>query len=460
MRIPAIWLFCALLPSAGLAQQADTLPLARRAWIAAKVYESVQLYFGHWQGVPTLNLDSAYRAYLDEALATADRRAFDLASLAFFAKLQNGHTDFSDSWLWQHYGQPLGFDVSRLGEEWVVRDSRTDGLRPGDVIRAVDGTPIDEFLRPRLRYAAGSSPSSRLRRVFWSPFLFPATFTLTLGDGRSVRVVRGAGAGAHARSPAALDSLTLAGGVPYLAIRSFDNSAIEKTALAFLKGHAAAPAMVVDVRGNGGGTTPQLLIGALMDRPYTDWTEATTMSVALFGAYRRIHDVVAPGQLGEYDRGYIDGLGAFDRTMLATLGRTIQPHEPVFTGRLVVLIDGGCASACEDFVMPLKTGRRAVLVGSTTFGSTGQPYMYDFGDGMTFRVSTKRTSFPDGSPFEGVGVSPDVPVEPTPTDLRAGRDPVLARALTVLRSKNAPSQGPAKAVSRLREADGAHTGDR
>src|SRR5512135_1584156 len=127
MRIPAIWLFCALLPSAGLAQQADTIPLVRRAWIAAKVYESVQLYFGHWQGVRTLNLDSAYRAYLDEAVASADRKAFDLATLAFFATLENGHSDFSDSWLWQHHGQPLGFEATRLGDEWVVRDSRTDG---------------------------------------------------------------------------------------------------------------------------------------------------------------------------------------------------------------------------------------------------------------------------------------------------------------------------------------------
>lgn len=438
MRIWAIWLACALLPSAALAQQADSIPLARRAWIATKVYESVQLYFGHWQGVPTLNLDSAYRAYLDEAVASADRKAFDLATLAFFATLENGHSDFSDSWLWQHHGQALGFEAAPLGEEWVVRESRTDGLRPGDVIRAVDGTPVDDFVRARLRYATGSSPESRLRRVFRTPFLFPPAFTLTLGDGRTVRVVRGAATVAQARTPAALDSLTLAGGVPYLAIRSFDDPGIEKSAVAFLKGHAAAPAIVLDVRGNGGGTTPQLLIGALMDRPYAEWTEATTLSVALFGAYRRIHDVVGPGMLGDYDRGFIDGLGAFDRSMLTTLGRTVPPQAaPAFTGRLAVLVDAGCASACEDFVMPLKTGHRALLVGSTTFGSTGQPYMYDFGDGMTFRVSTKRTSFPDGSRFEGVGVSPDLPVNPTAADLRAGRDPVLARALAALVSKNA-----------------------
>jgi carboxyl-terminal processing protease len=435
MRTAAIWLACAVLPAASAAQQTDTVPLARRVWVATKMYESVQLYFGHWQGVPTLDLDSAYRAYLDEALTTADRREFDLASLAFLATLQNGHSDFNDSWLWQQYGQPLGFRVTRLGGEWVVRDSRVDGLRPGDVLRAIDGAPIAECLVARVRYASGSSDAARLASVFGMPFLFPPAFTLTLGDGRTVRVVRGAATGPESGPRPALDSLNLAEGVPYLTIRGFDEPRVEEAAVAFLRAHAGAPAMVIDVRGNGGGTTPEALIRALMDRPYTEWTEATTMSVALFGAYRRIRDVVSPDALGDYARGFIDGLSSFDRTMLTTLGRTIRPQQPVYTGRLAVLIDDGCASACEDFVMPLKVGRRAVLVGSTTFGSTGQPYMYDFGDRMSFRVSTKRTSFPDGSPFEGVGVTPDVPVEPTAADLRAGRDPVLARALSALRQR-------------------------
>jgi carboxyl-terminal processing protease len=446
MRIPAAWLVCALLPTAGLAQQADTVPLARRAWVASKMYESVQRYFAHWQGVPTLNLDSAYRAYLDEALTAADRRAFDLASLAFLATLENGHTGFDDAWLWRHHGQPLGFEVIRLGGEWVVKESQVDGLRPGDVIRAVDGTAADDFVQARVRYASGSSDAARRWRVFLDPFLFPPAFTLTLGDGRSVRVVPGTATGPAPRPPAALDSLTLAGGVPYLAIRSFGRPGTERAAVAFLEAHAAAPAIVLDVRGNGGGSTPELLIRALMDRPYAEWTEATTMSIALFGAYRRIRDMVSPADLGDYDRGFVDALGAFDRTILTTPGRTIQPQRPVFTGRLAVLIDGGCASACEDFVMPLVTGRRAILVGSTTFGSTGQPYLYDFGDGMSFRVSTKRTSFPDGSPFEGVGIVPDVPVEPTAADLRDGRDPVPARALAALATRGERDGHPPERV--------------
>jgi len=72
-------------------------------------------------------------------------------------------------------------------------------------------------------------------------------------------------------------------------------------------------------------------------------------------------------------------------------------------GRLIVLIDGGCASASEYFVLPFKVSGRATIVGERTAGSTGQPYLYVFPNGISFRVSAKRVSFPDGSRFEGVG---------------------------------------------------------
>ena len=43
-------------------------------------------------------------------------------------------------------------------------------------------------------------------------------------------------------------------------------------------------------------------------------------------------------------------------------------------------------------------------------------------------IGAVRYRFPDGTPFEGVGIAPDVVVERRISDLVAGRDAILERA--------------------------------
>ena len=57
---------------------------------------------------------------------------------------------------------------------------------------------------------------------------------------------------------------------------------------------------------------------------------------------------------------------------------------------------------------------------------------------MSLRVSTKRESFADGSPFEGVGVRPDMAIPLTRADLAAAGDPVLERAVHAVITRREP----------------------
>jgi carboxyl-terminal processing protease len=81
--------------------------------------------------------------------------------------------------------------------------------------------------------------------------------------------------------------------------------------------------------------------------------------------------------------------------------------------------------------MPFKDNGRATLIGEATEGSSGQPYFLNLDNGMSLMVGAARHSFPDGSPFEGVGIKPTIPVELRLTDLRNGIDAVLQKAREV-----------------------------
>lgn len=108
------------------------------------------------------------------------------------------------------------------------------------------------------------------------------------------------------------------------------------------------------------------------------------------------------------------------------------PAPDAWPGKIALLIDGGCGSACEDFVLRFKDGRRGVVLGQPTFGSTGQPYFVRFPEfGMTFRVSSKREYFPDGQSFEGVGVRPDTMIQVSRDELKRGADDQLEAAAKI-----------------------------
>ncbi|MCF6316066.1 MAG: S41 family peptidase [Marinosulfonomonas sp.] len=78
---------------------------------------------------------------------------------------------------------------------------------------------------------------------------------------------------------------------------------------------------------------------------------------------------------------------------------------------VVVLINGGSASASEIVAGALKDHRRAVVVGTKSFGKGSvQTIMPVKGDGA-MRLTTARYYTPSGRSIQGLGVSPDIIVE-------------------------------------------------
>ncbi len=368
-----------------------------KMWIASKIYASIESRFGHWQAIPGFDLDKAYQQYLDEIAGTTSRREFDLATIAFLAQLRNGHSTFSDDWLGARSQLP-GFYLDLEGGRWVVKRSGRAGLEPGDVVVSIAGKSTAEFVAERTKYISASSEFARRTGVFFFSPVWPTQFEVALADGRRVNIDR--------TQPTAEQWIAAAPGsvpddVAYHRIPSFGDPKREQEAIAFLEAHKGAPAVILDVRGNGGGSTPEQLIRAIMDRPWPQWIESTSVHFPLFRTYG---EMFSPQDAAANPRseGYLEAFaGFFGHPYLMLPAPMGQPEKPIYTGRVVILADLGCGSACEDFVMPLKYSGRATVVGDTTGGSSGQPYMYDFKNGMFFRVSTKRMYFPDGTEFEG-----------------------------------------------------------
>lgn len=106
------------------------------------------------------------------------------------------------------------------------------------------------------------------------------------------------------------------------------------------------------------------------------------------------------------------------------------------TGPLVVLTGPGTNSAAENFLIPLKYSKRALIVGEKTAGGSGNQVVAPLPSGGAFRVVSKRDMFPDGEEFVGIGISPDIQVQITREDLTKMRDPVLQKGIEVILNWN------------------------
>lgn len=258
------------------------------------------------------------------------------------------------------------------------------GLRVGDVIIAVDGKDITKL---SLLEAISLIRGPRDTRV-----------VLTIRRGQEkpfdVTVTR-----ARIEIPV-VETKTLADDkIQYVALSEFSSIAPNRLADAINKALAAKPTgLILDLRGNPGG---------------------------LLDAAVRIGSYFVP-----------DGPILIERTrdgsekVYNRVGRYLLGSTP-----LVVLVDGGSASASEIVAGAIQDAGTGILIGEKTFGKGSVQLPNTLSDGSQLRVTIAHWFTPKGRGIHGTGLEPDIKVPLTKEDAAAQRDPQLDRAIQYLLEK-------------------------
>ena len=246
-------------------------------------------------------------------------------------------------------GMLLGEEESRLVTVQRVfpnTPAEEAGVREGDRILSIADSSALDWGLSRVSDHLRGVPGSRVSVTFGRPDV-PQPIKITFTR-REVHV------------PAVPYSMVV-DGVGYIPLQTFNENASEETVAAIKRLQAqGARAFVLDLRGNGGGIVEQAL---------------DVSSVFL----RDSQEIVS-----------VRGRNSVPEVSRAGGGNLI-PGEP-----LIVLTDGGTASASEIVAGALQDHDRAVVLGATTFGKGLVQSLYSLDGGYSLKLTTGKWYTPSG----------------------------------------------------------------
>jgi carboxyl-terminal processing protease len=137
----------------------------------------------------------------------------------------------------------------------------------------------------------------------------------------------------------------------------------------------------------------------------------------------------------------VDVAGQFIDTGVVFYERDKDGNDKVFNARrggaavqmpLVLLVNGGTASASEIVAGAIQDHQRALLIGERTFGKGSLQSIRELSDSSSVHVTIAHWLTPDRHELEAAGLVPNIEVPPSQEAVDRGEDPQLVAALDYL----------------------------
>jgi len=407
----------------------------------SKFWQEVNYNYIYYNNINQLEWDKLYKKYIREVQKTKNDYEYYRLLQKFCAYLKDGHTnvwspkEIRNNIFITNFGEYRLFLTNIEGKAIItgVNQSKKKEIPIGTEIISVNGINTKKYIYDHVTPYISSSTDYVRQDLAVTNMLeshvgtkYELELKLPNGKVKSLTVT-------HSRTKEkevfpALEKNELLNlkwydnNIAYVALNSFSDWEISLTFTERIPELKKAKALIIDLRKNGGGSSK---IGKVILHHLTNDT-------IFYGSKTSSRLHIPTLKAWNQDKYYHDfpytpdTLGIGDRNLLKK-SRIIVPTA--------ILIGHGTASAAEDFLIYADNQKHMTKIGEPTYGSTGQPLMFDLPNGGIARVCTKKDTYPDGREFVGIGIQPDIKVTKSLSDYIENKDLVLEKALEFLNNK-------------------------
>lgn len=352
--------------------------------------------------------------FLPRIALARDSNNYQLQLMQLIARVQDTHANL---WSSLSLRPPSGacavpVQVRFAGNEPVILHLLHSDvpLKVGDVIREINGTPVDTLVSKWTPYYADSNQAARLRDI---------ANTMTQGD---------------CTQPAALTILRAG---ETLTIKA-DRLPLTDAAFSALQRHDR-PGPVLQKLTNDIGYLKLSAVNVQDAAKYIDMAAGTKGMVIDIRNYPSAFVVF---ELGNH---LVDKASPFATFTVASLTNpgafywaateSLEPVERRYNGKIAILVDEITQSQAEYTAMAFRTSPQAAVIGSTTAGADGNVSHFALPGGFSTMISGIGVFYPDHKPTQRVGILPDIRITPTVDGIREGRDEVLEAAIRYINAQ-------------------------
>jgi len=380
-------------------------------------YWNIINYYYPYKYVLDQDWDTVLAELTKKFYEVTDTLSYHLAILEMTRKISDSHSGFITPQISEFFGKMLPpFLVQIIDEKAVViaspfPDSSINGnvLQPGDVILAVDDVPVKTVIDQKLVYMQGSNEATKLRNL--------ASYLLK-GKSDSIKLMYDR----HGRVATKI-----------FRRYSFNELTAKLTNANKNKVQLLKPWRIYD------DNIGYINLGRLQPKQVDNAMKDLMETKGLILDVRNYPASLYP-QLGKYlniERKAFAKLLTPDLSFPGVMKHssfqyTGKNQEPVYKGKVVLMVNEQTQSRAEFTVMALQTGRDVITIGSQTAGADGDSRKIPLPGGFLATITGIGMYYPDGKETQRVGIVPDIEVKPTIESIRSGRDEVLEQAKKIV----------------------------